>query len=273
METRLRELSRIIASGNAMLFTGAGFSANACDLDGNCLPDSARMCQELWPICFPDGEPDGSSLQDLYDVALLHAADRLRTYVDRRLRVGDAPLPAHIAAWLGAPWKRIYTLNVDDLEVAVQRQYKLPRRLHSISALASEPAPSAGDAGDAIDVIHLNGMAGARASELTFSTMQYAARLCARDREYERLVSDLEHAPFVFAGTTLDEAILWQHFELHRRRKQLAPLDHPPDHPPAFLISSSLTRARRMLLESLRIEWVQSTIAEVADQVLSKPAG
>lgn len=261
METPVqRELSEIIASGEAMLFTGAGFSADACDVDGNCLPDSAQMSRELWPICFGDGEPDNSTLQDLYDVALLHAEDRLRTYVERRLRIGDAPLPRHFAAWFSAPWKRIYTLNVDDLELAVQRQFRLPRRLRSVSAVAPERAPADPDA---IDVIHLNGMAGADATQLTFSTMQYAARLCAHDREYERLVGDLERAPFVFAGTTLDEVILWQHLELHRRRNH-----RDLQRPPAFLISSSLSRARQVLLESLRIHWVQATIAEVAASVL-----
>jgi hypothetical protein len=120
------ELSRIIASGEAMLFTGAGFSTDARDLDGRPLPDSRQMIRELWPICFgPDGgEPDDSSLADLYDVALVCARDRLSEYVARRLRIGDAPLPPHLAAWFGAPWRRIYTLNIDDIEVAVQRQLR-----------------------------------------------------------------------------------------------------------------------------------------------------
>jgi hypothetical protein len=115
MAGTIDELSRTIASRDAMLFTGAGFSSEARDVDGNPLPDSKQMIAELWPICFHDECPDDSSLADLYDVALVHARDRLRDYVGRRLRVGDAKLPPYLAAWLGAPWKRIYTLNVDDL--------------------------------------------------------------------------------------------------------------------------------------------------------------
>lgn len=260
-EDPIRELARIISSGEAMLFTGAGFSSDARDVDGNCLPDSAQMIAELWPLCFGTDPPDESSLPDLYDVALMRAPDLLRTYVDRRLRIGDSPLPGHYAAWFSAPWKRIYTLNVDDLEIAVQRQFELPRRLRSISAIAKQRPPGAATA---LDVVHLNGMAGADATELTFSTMQYAARLCARDREYERLADDLVHAPFVFAGTTLDEVILWQHLELHRRRNG----HELPERPPSFLISSSLSRARQALLEGLQIRWVQATIADVAAKIL-----
>ncbi len=246
-----------------MLFTGAGFSAAARDVDGALLPDSAQMIDELWRLCFDDEPRDGSSLPDLYDVALAHAPDRLRSYVDRRLRIGDHPLPAHFAAWFGAPWKRIYTLNVDDLEVAVQRQFPLPRRLRSVSAITPERAPAEPAA---VDVVHLNGMAGGDAGELTFSTMQYASRLCRRDRMYERLVDDLERAPFVFAGTTLDEVILWQHLELHRRR---APTDHAR-RPPSFLITTALSRARQVLLERHQIHWVRATIAEVATRVLTR---
>jgi hypothetical protein len=256
--SEVAELSAIIASGEAMLFTGAGFSADARDLDGRPLPDSEEMRHELWPLVFDDsGEPDESSLQDLYDVALMRAPDRLGEYVSRRLRIGDAPLPKHLAAWFSAPWKRIYTLNVDDLEVAVARQFELPHALVPVSAIADE-RPT----GNGLEVIHLNCIAG-DAAALTFSTLQYAARLCGHDREYERLAKDLEDAPFVFAGTTLDEITLWQHLELRRRKKGEA-----RKRPTSYLVSSSLPRARYALLEGLGIRWVRATIAEVAERVL-----
>jgi hypothetical protein len=244
----LGELADVIASGDAMLFTGAGFSADAHDLDGNPLPDSDQMRRELWHEIFGDEEPDDSSLQDLYDCGLMQCPDRLHDYIRRRLRIGDAPLPRHFAAWFTRPWRRIYTLNVDDLEIAVARQFGLP------------PIP----------VVHLNGIAG-DANDLTFSTLQYAQRLCGKDRVYEQLVVDFERAPFVFAGTTLDEVTLWQHLELRRRANGSSTTDRPP----SYLVSSSLTRARHVLLENLGITWVQSTIAEIAEtlwaQALQSP--
>src|SRR3954469_8229316 len=135
----LHELSRIIGSGDAALFTGAGFSAEATDCTDRCLPDSREMVRELWALLFDeDGDPDESTLADLYDVALLRSHDRLREYLSTRLRIGRRPLPKTFAAWLGAPWPRIYTLNVDDLEVAVARQFTLRRPLVSVSALGKE---------------------------------------------------------------------------------------------------------------------------------------
>lgn len=259
---RLAELSRIIESGNAVLFTGAGFSAEASDRSGRGLPDSARMIGDLWSLLFGDEPRDDSTLADLYDVALLRAPDQLCEYLRSRLQIGDSPLPPTFAAWFGAPWRRIYTLNVDDLEVAVSRQFDLPRKLTSISALADRERPENG----ALEVIHLNGIAGDDPRDVTFSTMQYASRLCTPDREYERLIEDLRASPFVFVGTTLDEVVLWKHVQLERSHSndEAVPRRH------SFLISPSLTKARQTLLEAHRIHWVRGTAAEIANNVLSR---
>jgi hypothetical protein len=259
---RIAELAAIIGSGEAALFTGAGFSAEAQDCAGRALPDTKEMIAELWQLLFEGAPPDESTLADLYDVALFEAPDLLRSYLATRLRIGDAPLPPTFARWFSAPWRRIYTLNVDDLEVAVSRQFSLPRPLVSISALGRERGPIRNDG---LEVIHLNGIAGDDPRQVTFSTMQYAARLCTPDREYERLVHDLGTLPFVFVGTTLDEVVLWQHIELERRHNGGQP---PRRH--SFLISPSLSRARHRLLESYRIHWLPATACEIAEQVLAR---
>jgi hypothetical protein len=240
-----------------MLFTGAGFSAEACCRAGGPLPDGAQMAADLWRLLFPSERPDDSSLADLYDVALARAPDQLREYVARHLRIGDAPLPDSFRAWFSAPWRRVYTLNVDDLAAAVDRQFELPRPLRTVSALSEPPAEVPGS----LDVIHLNGIAGDIASQVTFSTMQYAARLACRDHAYEHLALDLGSVPFVFVGTKLDETVLWQHMELERRSNGDA------DRPHSFLITPVLARARQILLEQHHILWVRATAAEIAAEL------
>jgi len=258
---RAREIASSIGSGEAALFTGAGFSAEATDRQGRSLPDSREMIGELWPLLFDGSPPDDSSLADLYDVALLRAPDRLQDYLRGRLQIGDSPLPPTFATWFSAPWSRIYTLNVDDLEVAVARQFALPRRLVSVSALAQSPPQVPPNA---LEVVHLNGIAGDDPSEVTFSTMQYAARLCSPDHAYEKLVEDLRSRPFVFVGTTLDEVVLWKHVQLERQQSGgKTPRKH------SFLVSPSLSRARQILLESVKIHWIQSTAAQFAETVLA----
>lgn len=256
---RTTELASMIESGEAVLFTGAGFSAEATDTEGRPLPDAKDMVGDLWQLLF-EGEPaDESSLSDLYDVALLRAPDRLAAYLATRLTIGDAPLPTTFARWFSAPWHRIYTLNVDALEQAVARQFDLPRPLVSVSALATQRTHA--EAG--LEVVHLNGIAGGDPRDVTFSTMQYASRLCTPDREYERLCHDLAERSFVFIGTTLDEVVLWKHLELERQANG----NRRPTHH-SFLIAPSLTRARQTLLESHRIHWIRATAAESAERVL-----
>jgi hypothetical protein len=250
------DLLDTIASGNAILFTGAGFSTCASDLDGRPLPDSEQMRRELWQLVFGDDSPDDSTLQDLYDVALIRAPEELTAYLERRLRVRNAAHGAHVATWLSLPWRRVYTLNVDDLEMAVQRAVALPRPL--VSRSACRPSVEEGsDRANALEIVHLNGVVSDGAEALTFSTLQYAARLCGEDPNYAALVDDLTHWPFVFVGTSLDEVVLWQHLELQRRhgRGRLARR--------SYLIARSLSRARQLLLAQLGVVWLETTIEEV----------
>jgi hypothetical protein len=256
---RLREMCAVVARGDAILFTGAGFSGGALDRTGVPLPDSRQMRAELWALLFGEElDVDDSTLQDLYDVALERIPDCLSRYLGRRLQVGDAQVPPHYATWFSAPWRRIYTLNVDDLELAVQRQVPLPRRLVAFSQGDARCPEDASD--DELAVVHLNGLASQGAHALTFSTFQYAARLCNRDRDYAALARDMASAPFVFAGTTLDEIVMWQHLELHRRRagEQIATA-------PSWLLSPSLSHARRLLLDSLGVRWIPTTIEAAAE--------
>jgi hypothetical protein len=256
----VRELEQAIASGEAILFTGAGFSLGARDMAGDPLPDSETMRRELFALIFGDHEPpDDSSLEDLYDVALSRAPRELDRYLERRLRVGSLCDVERYAAWFSLPWRRVYTLNVDDLEAVLARCSRLPRALRTVSA--THELEGARASGDALEVVHLNGVASAGAATLTFSTLQYAARLCSQDREYRALVENLGRSPFVFVGTTLDEVVLFQHLELHRRGRDPNPARR------SYLIARTLSRARQLLLEDLGLVWISTSIEELS-QVL-----
>jgi hypothetical protein len=77
-----------------VLFTGAGFSLDARDFDGNQLPSGEQLRRELWDHCFGGVSFDPTtSLADVYTAALgLRAAD-LRHLLPRRLAVDPQSLP------------------------------------------------------------------------------------------------------------------------------------------------------------------------------------
>jgi hypothetical protein len=257
LERELARMAAVVASGDAILFTGAGFSSGALDTASRPLPDAAQMRVELWHLLFGEAEPDDSSLQDLYDVALERIPAQLADYLAARLRIGAAPLASHYASWLAAPWRRVYTLNVDDLAAAVQRQTRLPRALVRASRTDNASDLRALTSNE-LAIVHLNGLATDGAHALTFSTFQYAARLCGRDRDYEELAHDMMRAPFVFAGTTLDEVVLWQH--LVRLRRRVDDLTRPP----SWLIARTLSRARQLLLQAIGVRWLPISIEAAA---------
>ncbi len=257
-------LRRELAAGRMILFTGAGFSSLARDATGRRrVPTGAPLADELWQLAFPGEKRDGSTLQDLFAHTLTTQPEELRALLDRRLRVSARLLPRFYETWFAMPWRRIYTLNVDDLGTAAATRFRLPRRLRALSALhpGVEDTMLCVDRSQ-LDIIHLNGIIDDGPGGITFSTVQYAGRLARRSALYSQLVRDFAAYPVLFVGTRLDESPLWQHLELEGIREAVA---HTP---PGLLVTQRVTRARQSLLASLNIRWLAMDVRSFADQVL-----
>jgi hypothetical protein len=252
----------------AVLFTGAGFSVDALDHGGRPIPSGPELADELWSMCFPGEARDGSALTDLYQHALAERPEALTSLVRQRLCVDPARLPEMYRLWFCLPWRRMYTLNVDDLESAATARWRLPRRIVVVSALADGAQGPAADPGDdVLEVVHLNGHVEHAPRGMTFSTMQYGARLAAEDDPaYARLVADFYEVPFVFVGSRLDESPLWQHLERQEGTGGVEP-DRP--RPRSFLVTPEIERARQSLLSRLGITWLPMSTRQFTGEVLA----
>jgi SIR2-like domain len=263
LETRRFEcLREDFASGRLTLFTGAGFSADARDLEGRPIPSTDELREELWGLCFPEETPDDSVLSDLFSHALTRCPRDLQALLNKRLTVDPQSLPSFYRTWHAMPWRRIYTLNVDDLEIAVARRFELPRPIRPISALGGTRGAEGRNAAHGLACIHLNGIVTDAPEGVTFSTGQYARRIGADDRWYGELGEDLDSLPFVFVGTRLDEPSLWQHLECHAARRRTG------EAPRSLLVTRRLSRARASLLEQWGIDWLRATSEEFARRIL-----
>ena len=213
----------------------------------------------LWPIAFPGvSEDEESSLADVYECALSQSPRRLREVLEACLRVDHSTLPAFYATWFSVPWARAYTLNIDDLAVAAERSFGLPRRVRPVSG--SDPMPTASDE---LTVVHLNGQLD-DLPNATFSAPQYGRRVPGRDPWYSTLAADLMSRAVVFVGTTLDEPPLWQHLELR------GPKSHGRElRPRSFLVTPHLTVARRQMLSNFNIEHIPMDARQFAEDVLA----
>lgn len=250
-----------------MLFTGAGFSSGAFDTGGDGVPTSEEITREIWDLCFARERRDGSSLTDLFHHAARRCPQQLDALLRRRLCVNPSALPGFYAAWFSAPWRRAWTLNVDDIERAAMKRFTLARPIQPISALVEEYRPERLET-KALTFIHLNGSIEHGIENVTFSTTQYGDRLANHDPWYEQFVDDLISHPFVIVGTRLEEAPFWRNLhaafgsDAHQEMMEVCN---------AYIVSPSLTRARRALLEDIGITWIEASAESFANEVLHKP--
>ena len=248
-----------------VLLTGAGFSLGARNHDGRTLPSYENLRAELWNLCFPDVDFDGSSLQTLYDYALIRHRRKTEQLLRRLLTVDPATLPDWYELVFSLPWHRCYTLNIDDLANAANTAFKLPRKLTPTSA--TQPTPKAITDPRTLEVVHLNGTLEDLPSNVTFSLTQFAERLAKPEPFYVNFVAELLSRPVVIIGTRLDEPPLWQHIEYRRQRggKDLDEL-----RPRSYLVTPTLDLTRKALLAELNIRWIQMSGEEFVSQVLSR---
>lgn len=121
-----------------ILFTGAGFSSEALNVNGENLPGVDALKRALWKISFNEPVADTASLQDVFEAAMLSNKRRLTDLLKAQFTVDAASLPTWYGDVFSLAWYRCYTLNIDDLETATARNQGLPRRIRSVSATRSE---------------------------------------------------------------------------------------------------------------------------------------
>jgi len=244
-EDSLHVIRNRMRRGELALFTGAGFSRDATAVDGQSVPGKDELKEILWPIAFPGETIDAtSSLGEIFECAIQQSSTAVKRELEKCLTIRSSDLPEIYAKWLALPWFRIYTLNIDDLEEATQRQFDIPLRLISTSINDPVPNPDA-----AILYVHLNGKVG-EIPKVTFSPFQYAERLPGRDPWYAILAADLSRKSFIFVGSSLDEPPMWDHVALRGERpgREIRPR--------SFLVTPELPVARRRLLAEFNIDWI-----------------
>jgi len=250
-----------MSRGDLVLFTGAGFSRDARTPAGFPLPSVDELKEALWTVAVPDVPLDeGSTLGDVFEVAVRNAGTATRRVLEERLTVDASTVPAFYRAWFAMPWLRAYTVNIDDLDQAVMRAFALNRHVKSISALSAELPALGGD----LLVTHLNGTL-AEYPEVTFSQPQYGERVALPDAWYAHLVTDVLSHPVLFVGTSLDEPPFWHHLAARGRRSR-GVREHRPG---SYLVSPTLPDARRRMLEEYNVDWIPMDAAAFADEVLA----
>lgn len=267
LDSLFARLESQLSRAEAVLLTGAGFSLSAKDSEGKSIPSSAQLSEEIWDIAFPgDNFPEGVDLGDAFHSARTLNPKGLRELIHRRLTVNSHDLPELYRTWFSLPWFKCYTLNVDDMETAVNHRYSLRRGISSLSATSGRLEGGTADSGS-LEVVHLNGAVWDGLEHLTFTRIDYSRRRAGLDAIYRQCVTDIVSRPVVFVGTDLNESILWDYLAL-RGEKGVRGLREL--RPGSLLVGPSLNRAKQVLLRELHVDWIQMTAEEFAEEFLKR---
>lgn len=201
----IAKLDRCLLSGKTILFTGAGFSYGAKNGLDQDLPLGKGLKTLLLTELLGFNETD-PEYQELMEESLSDVC----SYVEREsspAKVQDyiiekfsdcKPLDYHKKIARFGKWKKIYTVNIDDLlENATDTPF---------FAVQDVERPITYTKAKQVEYIKLHGSVRNRSSRLVFSNTQYVdSMLKSTDYRFNSFSQDMQMENFVIVGTEMDE--------------------------------------------------------------------
>lgn len=200
----LDKLNSVLLNGNPMLFLGAGFSYGSKNSFGD-IPTGKGLAKDLFNE-FVDGivskedekEILQYNLQELcqYINRSLKKEQELKDYLIKRFK-NVVPQEFHyiLASY---PWKKIYTVNIDDLVENIYRKLKID--------LVVQNANKEKNVLDEVEYIKLHGCVNKPEEPFIFSKADYTNLISSKvNFKLNNMVADIQRENFIFIGASLDE--------------------------------------------------------------------
>ncbi|MGV3711921.1 P-loop NTPase [Pseudolysinimonas sp.] len=239
-------------SGEYNLFLGAGASLGAHNASGKPLPDGPALVQHLKNE-YPNAPIDEStSLQRAYQRAVTASSSEALWRTLKKV-FGGSQHQEWFDNLAGYPWRRIWTLNVDD---AFESSYRKSLR-YGIRDLRVIDWDQDYSEQSELEVIHLHGhIHGDVPSRLVFSFSEYQ-KLASQRPIWDRiLASSVAQKPFVVIGARLLDDIDIESLLF----------SNPPQHEaPSFVVDPYISDGNRWELEQLGYVVVKVTGEEFTD--------
>lgn len=200
----IQKLREVLLNGNPMLFLGAGFSYGSKNSYGD-MATGNTLKNEIYNIFVKDTIEDSYekevkqfTLQELCGFVNDHLKkkDELKSYLIKRFQDVE---PASFHYLLSKyPWKKIYTVNIDDLVEHIC--YK--NHIDFVVQNTSREKPVK----DELEYVKLHGCVNAPDEPLIFSKTEYDNLISSRlNFKHNNLISDIQNENFIFVGASLDE--------------------------------------------------------------------
>lgn len=210
----IQKLDRCLLSGNPILFTGAGFSLGAVNGAGENIPSGNELKRKLL-INFLGYKEDSeecielmaSSLSDICTFAEgEYSSIKLHDYLIATFSE-CTPKDFHIAIARFPYWKRIYTVNIDDVMESASEKAAL--------VVQNSERPFTYTRARQKEYIKLHGCVKNRSGKLVFSNQQYVdSMLSSTDYRFNCFARDMQVENFVILGTEMNEINLDYYLQL-----------------------------------------------------------
>lgn len=243
-------LKLAITSGELIIFLGAGASKGCKTSKGDDTLDGTGLAIELARrASLPyDSEP----LDEVYAAARQELNSRLDPILEELFR-HTRPSQEYLTL-AKYPWRRIYTLNIDDgLDKALQNS---PQKVRT--RLSADSLEDRDQFFDLLDYIKLNGSIDRLASGIIFSSSEYAKATATSRPWYEQCASDFIRSPFLFIGTKLNEPLLKFHIERYKTLNNKT-------QGKSYVITPSATEIQRKSLLQYNIVHIPGTLATLTN--------
>ncbi|MDE7351874.1 MAG: SIR2 family protein [Acetatifactor sp.] len=213
------KVRQILESAPPMLFLGAGFSVGASNEFGE-IPLGKGLKEEI-VAKFIQGQVGEEELREIEQYELqdvceyvddsLGKKEELRNFLVNRLgKVEPAEFHYGLTAY---PWRKIYTVNIDDL---VERIY----RRDSQTLLIQNKSFQKKGSGTELEYIKLHGCVNGQHEDLVFSRREYQDLTSGRmNFKLNEVGRDIRQENFVFIGASLDEADIDYYITMYEQAK------------------------------------------------------
>ena len=245
-----------LASNQVLLFLGAGFSSEAKNLLGIPFPIGKSLAKTLWLFLQMKGEYDGTPLKEMFEVLLTSKRPRkeIEALLKNQLTARSDGIPACYDIIASVFWRRIYTINIDNLLPII---YKRTKVAHLDIVVNPSDDPKERDQFlQSVQAVYLHGKLPCSPDDLIFSRRQYARSSLVQLPLYEQFIREYSTFCTIFVGTTFDEDLAWQYIE----QRQGRPGRISENRPKSFLIDPKVTPTQSHLLKQFNIKPISASV-------------
>ena len=203
MTDNIEILKDIMQKGIPILFLGAGFSYGSTNKEGE-LPTGEKLTEDIFnyfikgkvePI--EEKEIEKYDLQDMCQTVndYLNQSKDLKEYLFKRFKHAK-PEEFHYNL-LSYPWRRIYTVNIDDIVENIYRKSDIK--------IVVQNSEKEKNVDRELEYIKLHGCVNAEDEPIVFSKTEYTNLISKSNYKLDKLTTDILSRDMIFIGASLDE--------------------------------------------------------------------